>query len=226
MPLFTSSAVTWKGVAEGQSRTKLLKLRSDNGGGFTSNAFKPSMALLGVQLQTTPPRSQGSNGVAERWDRTVQDKTRTVMSASSLPGYMWAEVLHAVNMLRNMSPVTNLVCTPWEMWTGKKPNLSKLRVLGCKAFCQIPKSVREGKFAPVSFMGVLVSYTSHSLAYHVWHTERQKVCDVAAPIFDEAASPGKWWARLSAAARAEEVYEKPLVFPATPPPPADTNASE
>ena len=28
------------------------------------------------------------------------------MSASSLPGYMWAEVLHAVNMLRNMTLVT------------------------------------------------------------------------------------------------------------------------
>ena len=177
-------------MAEGQSKTKLLKLRSDNGGEFTSHAFKSSMALLGVQLQTTPPRSPESNGVAERWNRTVQDKTRTVMSASSLPGYMWAEVLHAVNMLRNMSSVTNLVYTPWEMWTGQKPNLSKLRALGCKAFCQIPKSARGGKFAPVSFVGVLVSYTSHSPAYRVWDTARQKVYDVAAPAFDEAAPLG------------------------------------
>ena len=72
-------------MAEGQSRTKLLNLRSDNGGEFTSSAFKSSMALMGVQLQTTPPRSSESNDVAERWNRTVQDKTRTVMSASLLP---------------------------------------------------------------------------------------------------------------------------------------------
>ena len=58
------------------------------------------------------------------------------------------------------------------MWHGQKPNLSKLRVLGCKTFCHIPKFAREGKFAPVSFMGVLVSYTSHSPAYRVWHTKR------------------------------------------------------
>ena len=82
----------WKGVAEGHSKTKMLKFRIDNGGGFTSNAFKSFMALLGVQLETTPPRSPESNGVAERWNRTVQDKTRTVMSAASLPGYMWVEV--------------------------------------------------------------------------------------------------------------------------------------
>ena len=69
----------WKGVAEGQSRTNLLKLRFDNGGEFTSNAFKSSMALMGVQLQTTPPPSPKSNGVAERWNRTMQDKTRTIM---------------------------------------------------------------------------------------------------------------------------------------------------
>ena len=110
-------------------------------------------------------------------------------------------MLHAVNMPRNMSPVTNLDCAPWEMWNGHKLNFSKLRVLGCKAFCQIPKSAREGKFAPVSFMGVLVSYTSHSPAYCVWHIEKQKVYV------------------------AEEVYEEPLVFLVAPPPPADTYAS-
>ena len=170
------------------------------------------MALMGVQLQTTPPRSLESNGVAERWNRTVQDKTRTVMSASLLPGYMWAEALHAVNMLRNMTPVTNLVCTPWEMWTGQKPNLSKLTVLGCKAFCHIPKFAWGGKFAPVSFIGVLVSYTSHNPAYRVWDIVKQKVYDVAAPVFDEAAPPDWWRAPLSATAGGEEVDEEPLVF--------------
>ena len=43
----------WTGVAEGQSKTKVLKLRSDNGGEFTSSAFKSTMALMGMQLQTT-----------------------------------------------------------------------------------------------------------------------------------------------------------------------------
>ena len=78
----------WKSIAEGQSKTKLLKLRSDNGGEFTSAAFQSSMALQGVELQTTPPRSPESNGLAERFNRTLQDKTRTIMAAASLPGYL------------------------------------------------------------------------------------------------------------------------------------------
>ena len=40
----------WKSIAEGQSKTKRLKLRSDNGGEFTSSAFQSSMALQGVEL--------------------------------------------------------------------------------------------------------------------------------------------------------------------------------
>ena len=209
----------WKGVVENQSQEKLLNLRSDNGGEFTSTAFKHEMALLGVMLQTTPPYSPESNGMQERWNRTVQDKARTIMLAAALPGYLWAEVLQATNLLRNMTPVSHLACTPFQMWTGKRPDLSKIRVIGSKAFCQIPKSAREGKFGAVSFMGVLVNYGVSSPTYRVWHTETHKVWDVAAPAFDEGAPPG-WWR----APDAEVEEEEPLVFPSYPCPPAAPSA--
>ena len=61
----------WKAVAEGQSNTKILTPGTDNGGEFTSTAFKSSMALLGVTLQTTPPNSPKSSSVAERFNHTL-----------------------------------------------------------------------------------------------------------------------------------------------------------
>ena len=97
-------------------------------------------------------------------------------------------------MLRNMTPAINLPCTPFEKWTGAKPDLSKLRVLGCKAICQIAKSARGGKCMP-------------------------KVYNVAAPAFDEDADPG-WW--RSPEADVEE--DEPLLFPAFPPPLADPSS--
>ena len=106
--------------------------------------------------------------MGERFNRTLQDKTRTIMAAASLLGYLWAEILQATNLLRNMTPVTHLSCMPFEKWTGLKPDLSKLRVLGCKAFCQISKSARGGKFMPVSYRGVLINYSPSSPAYLVW----------------------------------------------------------
>ena len=99
-------------------------------------------------------------------------------------------MLEATNMLRNMTPVTNLACTPFEKWTGQKPDLSKFHVIGSKAFCQIPKQFRGGKFMPVSYEGVLVNYCMQSPAYRIWDFTCQKVYDIAAPAFDEAVDPG------------------------------------
>lgn len=69
----------WMCVAENQYKQKLLHLRSDNWGEFTSIAFKHQVAVRGVTLQTTPPRSPEANGMAERFNSTIQDKTRTIM---------------------------------------------------------------------------------------------------------------------------------------------------
>ena len=89
-----------------------------------STSFMQQMALAGVTLQRTTADSPESNGMAERWNRSVQDKTRTVMLAAALPGYLWGEVLLAINSIRNMSPVTNLGKPPFELWHGQKPDLS------------------------------------------------------------------------------------------------------
>ena len=63
----------WKCVAENQSKTKLLILRLDNGGRFTSTAFKSQMALHGVVFQTTPTsfhmsRDSSSNESPSEYD--------------------------------------------------------------------------------------------------------------------------------------------------------------
>ena len=131
------------------------------------------MALQGVNLQTTPPRSPESNGVFERFNKTIQDKIRTVMIAAAIPSSLWAEVLQASNMS----------CPPFEKWSGVKPDVSKLRVIGCKAFCKIDRKQRGGKFNPLGYMGVLVNYCASSLAYKIWNFERNKVYDVTGPVF-------------------------------------------
>ena len=113
-----------------------------------------------------------------------------------------------------MTPISNLSCTPFEMWTGKKPNLSKLRVIGCKAFCQIQKSARGGRFAAVGYLGVLISYGVSSPTYRVWNSTTHKVYDVVALAFDENAQPG-WW-RDPAATREEEDSLVFLAFPSLP----------
>ena len=56
----------------------------------------------------------------------------------------WAEALSTATYLRNRSP-TNAVQdkTPYESWTGKKPNISHLRVFGCDAYAHVAKDERS-----------------------------------------------------------------------------------
>ena len=100
--------------------------------------------------------------------------------------------LEAVNTLRNLTPVSNMSCTPIEKWTGHEPNLSKLRIIGSKAFCEIQKSHRGGKFEPVAYMGALVNYNNSSNAYRVWDPSNAKVYNVGSLASDETANLGCW----------------------------------
>ena len=89
------------------------------------------------------------------------------MVAAALPGYLWGEFMMAANTLRNVTPVSNLDCTPYQKWTGQKSDISKPRVLGTKSSGQIDKKERHGKFQPVAYKAVLFGYTMSSNSYRV-----------------------------------------------------------
>lgn len=110
-------------------------------------------------------------------------------------------------MLRNYTPCEGLNKTPHELWTGLKPNLKKIRVIGCKAFCQIEKKTRKGKFFPVAYIGVLLGYVVNDPSYRVWCPESNKVYNHGAPSFDETAGPARW------KDRSDKDYGKGLHFP-------------
>ena len=119
------------------------------------------------------------------------------MVATAVPGYLWREFMMAANTLRNVTPVTNLECTPYQKWTGQKPDISKLRVLGSKSFCQIDKKEKHGKFQPVAYKAVLVGYTMSTNSYRVWDPVQHTIYNVGSPAIDEVAER-RWWRKSTA----------------------------
>ena len=67
-----------------------------------------------------------------------------------------------------------------------------LRVEGWKAFCQLDKVHRNGKFSTKAWIGVLVGYSIDTPGYRVRDPVTHKVWDVRALDFDESVSGG-WW---------------------------------
>ena len=61
-------------MVENQTNKKLKCLRSDNGGEYMSNAFQEFCDSKGIKRELPPLYNPPQNGVAERMNRTIQEK--------------------------------------------------------------------------------------------------------------------------------------------------------
>ena len=65
------------------------------------------------------------------------------------------------------TPTRTLGKTPFEVWHGKKPDLSHLHEIGLHTFALILK--HNPKIYECSFKCILVGYSPHSKAYRLYH---------------------------------------------------------
>ena len=72
----------------------------------------------GIQSQLTAPRMPQQNGVSERWNRTLLDMVRSMMSFSSLPLSFWGYAIQCVLYILNDVPSKSIQKTPKELWNG------------------------------------------------------------------------------------------------------------
>nr|GAT54265.1 polyprotein [Mycena chlorophos] len=107
---------------------ELKILHSDNGGEFKSHVFDKYLAERGIARRLTVHDTPEHNGVAERLNRTLLEKVRAMLHGSGLPKNLWGEALkHAVWLKNRTSTKAIDGKTPFEAFTGKKPDLdSKL----------------------------------------------------------------------------------------------------
>lgn len=169
---------------------KMARIRFDNGGEYISNEFKAFCRDNGIRMEYTVPETPEQNGVAERFNRTLLDKARSMVEESNLPKSFWSEALLTANYVTNRSPTRALKsdrnCTPAELWFGSKPNVSKLRVFGCAAFSHIPKSKRR-KMDARSKKCIMVGYATNG--YRLYDISAKKIFISRDIVFDESSMP-------------------------------------
>lgn len=73
-------------------------------------------------------------------NRTLVEKARCIMIFDAkLTAQFWAEAINTATYLANRLPIAQSKRTPEEIWTGKRPNVSHLRVFGSTAMAHVPK---------------------------------------------------------------------------------------
>jgi transposase InsO family protein len=147
--------------------------------------FKELTAARGITTERSAPATPAQNGAAERSGGVIVLRARCLRIAAHLPANLWPEIVQAAVYLNNRTPKRQLSWkTPYEALTQSKPNLSHLRVYGCRAYPLNKHIPRSGKLQPRAHIGYLTGYDSLNI-YRVWIPSQEKVVRTRDVTFDE-----------------------------------------
>ncbi|PKA62339.1 putative mitochondrial protein [Apostasia shenzhenica] len=93
-----------------------------------------------------------------------------------LPRYFWAEAVNTAYYIVNCVTVRSILRkTPYELWKGRKPNISHLRVFGCNCFVLNNGKDDLKKFNPKANEAIFLGYSLTNKAYRVYNTRTMLV---------------------------------------------------
>ena len=97
---------------------------------------------------------------------------RSMMSLTDLPLSFWGYALETAAFTLNRAPSKSVETTPYELWFGKKPKLSFLKVWGCDAYV---KKLQLDKLEPKSEKCVFIEYPKVNIGYTFYHRSKGKL---------------------------------------------------
>ncbi|CAI5964811.1 unnamed protein product [Closterium sp. NIES-64] len=207
--------VQWLAVAERQTKKLVLMLRSDRGGEFLGKQFTDFVNGKGIVHDLTCPYTPQQNGMAEREMRTVVESVRTMLLHMGVQHHRWHLALRQAVWVRNCLERSTLPpgTTPYQLLTGKKPDLSLARVWGCMAQFLVPEQQCGGKLKPKARWGLHLG----EMSLAEWKTEHGPVSgrSSSTPPSDTSSATLPLLAEVGELAT-EDVED---VRPPTPPPP-------
>jgi len=113
----------------------------------------------GFHLELTGSDASAQNGLAENPNKILAQMVRCMLYASELGPEMFSyAIVHAV-CIKNRIPHSTINKTPYEMFTGFAPDLSSLRIFGCRVFSRNPGK-RPAKLDKHDSQGVFLGYTA------------------------------------------------------------------
>ncbi|RXN30671.1 Retrovirus-related Pol poly from transposon TNT 1-94 [Labeo rohita] len=147
-------------------------IRSDNGTEFTSREFQALLTRNKIRHETSAPYSPHQNGTAERGWRTLGEMTRCLLIESKLPDELWNYAMQTSAYVRNRCYCRCTRKTPYELFTGRKPDVSKMQKFGSNCFAY---KQEKGKLDSRCEEGVFIGYDKNSPAYLVYYPNTGKI---------------------------------------------------
>jgi Integrase core domain len=170
-------------------------LRTDNGGEYTSKEFTQYLEKYGIRRQLTCPNTPQQNGVAERKNRHLAERCRSMLHAKNVPPRFWAECMKAAVYVINRLPQARLgFISPYEKLWDTKPSVSYFRVFGCVCYVFVPNQERS-KFDKKAVRCIFVGYDDQRKGWRCCDPTTGPCYVSRNVVFEEASS---WWSPQAA----------------------------
>ncbi|KAJ3485148.1 hypothetical protein NLI96_g5163 [Meripilus lineatus] len=179
-------------LLERQSGHKTLKIRSDSGTEFVNKTIEEFCFRNGIAQQTTNPYTPQQNGIAERAIAVFFEMVRSMLHSAKMDLRYWGEAFTYAIHIRNVTFTSALKDkVPDHAWTGRKPDISHLRIFGSVGYVHIPKKVRGGKLEETAIKCRLLGWwAEETKGYRLEDVETGKLITSRDVRFIEDETPG------------------------------------
>nr|GEW45636.1 hypothetical protein [Tanacetum cinerariifolium] len=166
-------------------QSSVITIRTDRGTEFLNKTLNSFFKEEGIEHQTSTARTTKQNGLVEIRNRTMVEAAQTMLSASQLPSFLWAEAITTACYTQNRSIIIlTHGKTPYHIINDRKPSIKHLYIFGC--ICYITKDGENlDKMKEKGDLCILVGYSNQSKGYHVYKKKKRLIAEFIHIRFDE-----------------------------------------
>ncbi|GJY26897.1 retrovirus-related pol polyprotein from transposon TNT 1-94, partial [Tanacetum coccineum] len=162
-------------------------IQTDKGTEFLNKTLHAYFAQEGIEHQMSTTRTPKQNSVVERWNRTLVEAARTMLSVAKVPLFLWTEAIATSCFTQNRSLVIpRHEKTPYHIINGRKPSVKFFHIFG--SLCYI---VGDGenldKMKEKGDACIFVGYSTQPRAYYyrVYNKRTRVIVETIHVNFDE-----------------------------------------
>ncbi|GJW05977.1 retrovirus-related pol polyprotein from transposon TNT 1-94 [Tanacetum coccineum] len=177
-------------------QAQVITVRSDRGTEFLNKTLHAYLKEEGNEHQTSTPRTPEQNGVVVRRNRTLVEAARTMLSASKLPLFFWAEAIITACYTQNRSIIIPThEKTTYHIINDRKPSIRHLHIFGCTCYLtrdgeNLDKMKEKGNSCILDNFGPAPQLQNVSPSADTTAPSQQELDLLFGPLYDEFFTPG------------------------------------
>jgi len=173
-------------VIQNKKNCGISTIKFDHGEEFQNKRFDKFCSKFEINHNFSVPRTPQQNGVVERKNRSLEEFARTMLNETNLPKYLWVDAISTTCYVLNRALIRPILKkTPYELFKGRKPNISHLKDFGSKFFILNNGKDNLGKFDSKADEGIFLGYPLYGHAYRAYNKKTMLVEESMHIAFNE-----------------------------------------